>query len=248
MNQNVLILGATSGIAQAVADRLAADGDRLLLAGRKQQELERLTADLRTRYDIAADFVRFDALAFDEHPGFIARCIEQLGQLDGVVLAHGYLPDQDEAQGAFHEAHRTIDVNYTSAVSLLEPVAAHFEGQKRGYICGISSVAGDRGRQSNYLYGSAKAGLSAYLGGLRHRLAKRGVNVITIKPGTVDTPMTFGRVNADSPLTAKPERVARDIVRAIRRGRPVVYTPWFWRCIMAIVRNVPERLFVKTKL
>jgi short-subunit dehydrogenase len=165
-----------------------------------------------------------------------------------VLLAFGTLPAQAEAQRDPAMARAAIDVNLTAAACLLELFAARMEARGRGWIAGISSVAGDRGRQSNYIYGAAKAGLTAYLAGLRNRLAKKGVHVVTVKPGFVDTPMTHGMVNPKSPLVASPERVAAGIVRAIRRRRNVVYLPWFWRAIMGVVTRVPEAIFKRMKL
>jgi short-subunit dehydrogenase len=133
-------------------------------------------------------------------------------------------------------------------VLLLEAAAAHLAERKSGYICAISSVAGDRGRRSNYPYGATKAGLSAYLQGLRSRLHPIGIPVLTVKPGFVDTAMIWGIVPPDSPLNAKPQRVARDIFRAIRRRRNVLYTPWFWRIIMGIVTRIPEFIFKRMKI
>jgi short-subunit dehydrogenase len=156
--------------------------------------------------------------------------------------------DQAEAQADVQRIRRTYDVNLTSAASVLEPIAAHMAERGTGWIAAVSSVAGDRGRQSNYLYGSAKAGLTAYLQGLRNRVHHHGVDVLTIKPGFVDTPMTHGLLDPDSPLVASPDRVAKDIDRAIRRRRSKVYTPWFWRGIMAIIRNIPEAIFKRLKL
>ena len=249
MGENILILGATSGIAKALVRRLASRGCHLLLAGRDRDELDRLAADCKARYDIDPAIDTFDAAAFADHPAFVDRCLAHFhGQLDTVILCHGYMTDQSNCQRDFAEAHRTIDVNYTSAVSLLELFASHFEQRKSGLIAAISSVAGDRGRQSNYLYGSAKAGLSAYLQGLRHRLYPSGVHVLTIKPGFVDTPMTAGKLKPGSPLVASPDKVARQIHRALRRKTNVLYTPRFWRPIMGIIRALPEFLFKKTKL
>jgi decaprenylphospho-beta-D-erythro-pentofuranosid-2-ulose 2-reductase len=249
MSDNILILGATSGIAKALARRLASRGCHLLLAGRNGDELGRLAADCHTRFGVTVHIEVFDALAFDEHPAFIDRCFERFdGELHGVILCHGYMTEQEQCQSEFAEARRTIDINFTSAVSLLEQIAGRYERTGSGYIAAISSVAGDRGRQSNYVYGSSKAALSAYLQGLRHRLYRSKVPVLTIKPGFVDTPMTFGKLKPNSPLVASPERVAADIDRAIRRRRNVLYTPWFWRPIMWIIRCLPEPLFKRTRL
>ncbi len=249
MSENVLVLGATSGIGQPVCHKLAARGCALVLAGRRENELQRMADDLKVRYQAAASVATFDAMALDTHKAFIDSAIAQADhQLDGVLLCQGYLPDQQEAQADFAEAKRTIDVNYTSAVSLLEPVAAHMAERRAGWIAVIGSVAGDRGRMSNYLYGSAKAGLSAYLQGLRNRLAHAGVHVLTIKPGPVDTPMTEGVVDTNKPTVATAEQVAADIDKAIRKRKNVLYTPWFWRPIMAVIRTIPEFVFKKMKM
>jgi short-subunit dehydrogenase len=141
-----------------------------------------------------------------------------------------------------------IDVNYTAAVSLLNLAAVHLAQQGSGFICALSSVAGDRGRKSNFIYGSTKAALTTYLQGLRNRLFTSGVSVITIKPGFVDTAMTWGMLNPKSPLTANPERVAASIDRAILGRRNVIYVPWFWRIIMAVIRSIPEPIFKRMKL
>jgi short-subunit dehydrogenase len=146
------------------------------------------------------------------------------------------------------QAARTIDVNFKSYVSLLNAAAMHLRERGGGFLCALSSVAGDRGRQSNYTYGAAKAGLSAYLQGLRNRLAPHGVTVITVKPGFVDTAMTWGLLKAGSALVASPQRVARDIVNAIATRRDVLYTPWFWRWIMLVIRLIPERVFKRLRL
>lgn len=249
MSETVLILGATSGIARALCHVMAERGCRLILAGRRVDELEAIAADLAIRYRREHLVELLDALDYASHRGFFERCLEHVeNELDGVVLCYGYLPDQELAQRDFDEARETIDVNFTSAVSLLELAAGYFQQRGRGWIAAISSVAGDRGRQSNYTYGAAKAGLTAYLQGLRNRLYHVGVHVVTIKPGFVDTPMVHGRLNPNSPLVASPERVARDIDRAIRRRRAVLYTPWFWRYIMLVVRLLPEFVFKRMKM
>lgn len=249
MSENVLILGATSGIARAICHEMAKRGCRLILAGRKLDELERDATDLRVRYNVAADSIAFDALDFEGHPAFIQKCLDLVGgHLDGVILCHGYLPDQVQAQADFAEARRTLDINFTSAVSLLGPLANYFEQRRSGYIAAIGSVGGDCGRMSNYAYGSAKAALAIWLQGLRNRLFHSGVHVLTIKPGFVETPMSRGVVKPDSPLVVKPERVARDIDRAIRHRKNVLYTPWFWWGILTIICSIPESIFKRLKL
>jgi short-subunit dehydrogenase len=247
MNDQVLIVGATSAIARSVAWRLAQRHCKLLLAGSDLDELSRTAADLRLRYDVECEPLEFDALAFDDHRAFFDNADRLCrGGLTGIVFCIGWMADQTMAAADFALTKRMIDVNYTSAVSLLNLAADAFEARRRGWICAFSSVAGDRGRQSNYLYGATKAALSAYLGGLRNRLAPAGVAVITVKPGCVDTAMTYGLDKL--PLVATPQRVAADIDRAIARRHSVVYTPWFWWGIMTVIRLIPERIFQRMKL
>lgn len=247
MSKTILILGATSGIARAVAEQLAVEKNDLILTGRNLEELDKTAADLHVRYGIKTQVQKFDALDFDSHPAFFNACVQAAGgDLHGVVLCHGYMVSQAEAQKNFAEARRMIDVNYTSAVSLLNLAASYLEERKTGFLCAISSVAGDRGRQSNFIYGSTKAALNTYLEGLFNRLFKSGVAVINIKPGFVDTRMTRGLPGLF--LVAKPDRVGRDICRAIRWRKRVAYTPWFWWFIMTIVCNIPSFLFKRTKI
>jgi short-subunit dehydrogenase len=249
IDETLVVLGATSGIARALCRRLAARGCRLVLAARGVAEVEALTRDLEVRYRARVAALRFEALEFDAYDGFVDRCAKAAGGVfDGVVLCYGDLVDQPLAQADAGLARRTIDVNFTSPVLLLDRFAVRLEAQRSGSITVLSSVAGDRGRQSNYTYGAAKAGLTAYLQGLRNRLAHSGVHVLTVKPGFVDTPMTEGRLDPRSALVASPERVARAIDRAMRRRRDVVYTPWFWRGIMAVVRAIPEPIFKRLRL
>jgi short-subunit dehydrogenase len=249
MSENVVILGATSGIARALAHVLSRRGCRLVLAGRSRAELEKVAGDLHIRYGADCHVEPFDALDFDGHPAFFQRCLDHFGgDLMGVVLCFGYMTEQAKAQTDLEEARRTVDVNFTSAVSLLSLAANELERRRAGYIAAVSSVAGDRGRQSNYIYGSAKAGLSAFLEGLRNRLFRAGVHVLTVKPGFTDTPMTHGLVDPGSPLVASPERVARDIDRAIRARKDEIYTPWFWGSILVIIRSIPGPLFKRMLL
>jgi short-subunit dehydrogenase len=248
MTENVLILGATSGIAKELSRVLAERGCGLVLAGRDRAELEKSADDLRLRHRVPVEVEIFDALDFAGHAAFTARCLSRPAPIDGIILCYGDLPVQRQTEIDVDEARRTIDLNFTSAVAILAPLANYLESRRSGYLAVISSVAGDRGRQSNYTYGAAKAGLTAYLQGLRNRLHRSGVHVLTIKPGFVDTPMTHGLVNPNSPLVASPKRVARDIDRAIRRRRGTIYTPWFWRPILLVVRMVPDFIFKRMKL
>jgi decaprenylphospho-beta-D-erythro-pentofuranosid-2-ulose 2-reductase len=246
MARRAIILGARSAIARELASLLAQDGrTELLLAGRDLEELERDAADLRARTGAKAQAAAFDALAYDTHGEFWQECVEWAGTAEeiGVIVCCGTLPDQAEAQKDAALSRQTIDSNFTGVASILTEVANTLEERKQGFICVISSVAGDRGRQKNYIYGSAKAGLSSFTQGLRQRLAKANVAVLTVKPGFVDTAMTFGLEGMF--LVASAGRVARDTHRAIGRRADVLYTPWFWRIIMGILGLIPERVYKK---
>jgi short-subunit dehydrogenase len=240
----VLVLGGTSTIARAIADELAARGFDLALAGRDAAELETVAADLRLRRGVTTTVHRVDVLDMERHAGALAPCLT--AELRGVVLAFGYLGDQRRAETDPAEARRILDTNLTGCVIALNLVAAHLARTGGGFVCALSSVAGDRGRQSNYVYGAAKAGLTAYLSGLRNRFASAGVRVLTVKAGVVDTRMSAGMPGAA--LAAAPAAVARAVVRAITRGRDVIYVPWFWRWIMLAIKMIPERVFKKLKL
>jgi short-subunit dehydrogenase len=241
---SVLILGATSGIGRALAVEFASHRYDLILAGRDLDELSALTADLHLRYGVGAHSQRFDILNFEEMESMVAACLAPAGDsLEGVVLCAGYLGDHERALKDLRETRTILDTNFTGAVLALNLLANYFEQKRRGFICAISSVAGDRGRQSNYLYGSAKGGLTTYLQGLRNRLYHAGINVLTVKPGFVDTRMTYGRQKLF--LVAPPQVVARGIYRAVLKGRNQFYLPWFWGVIMLAVRAIPEGFFKK---
>ena len=245
--KGIVILGSTSAIARAAAVELGRRGYDLILAARDEAENQALAADVNVRTGASVDAMTFDAEDVAGHRAFCERCADRFGHdLQGVLLFFGYLGEQHAAQTDFALARRIIDVNYTGAVSILELFAEKFEQRKAGFICAVSSVAGDRGRQSNYLYGSAKAGLTAYLQGLRNRMFRAGVPVTTIKPGFVDTKMTFGK--PDLMLVASAEKAAKDVVKAALNAKNVVYVPWFWRYIMLTIRHVPETVFKRMKL
>ncbi len=244
---SVLILGATSGIARAIALEFASHRSDLILAGRDAEELTALAADLQLRFGVSAQVQCLDVLdAAAIETSLPAGLVTAGDALAGVVLCVGTMGTEEKARADRAEAVRILNTNFTGCVLALNVVANHFEKRKRGFICALSSVAGDRGRQSNYLYGSAKAGLSAYLQGLRNRLFRSGVRVITVKPGFVDTGMTFGRPGLF--LLASPETVARGVYKAIARGKDIVYLPWFWRWIMLVIRGVPETIFKRLRL
>jgi short-subunit dehydrogenase len=243
----VLIVGASSAIGRAVARRWAQAGHDLILAGRDLEDIGRTAADLRVRTDRRIEVLPFDAMAFDTHETFWKTCTDRAGgALHGVIILHGQLPTQADAQADFPAARQAIDVNFTSAASLLTLAANDFETQRHGFLCVFSSVAGDRGRQSNYVYGSAKAALTTFLGGLRVRLFKSGVHVLTVKPGFVDTGMTWGLPGMF--LVAEPRKVADDVYQAVKKGKSEIYTPWFWRYIMLIIKSVPDLVFKRMKM
>jgi short-subunit dehydrogenase len=243
----VFIAGATSAIAQGVARRYAARGARLHLVGRHRERLEAVRLDLVARGAASATSEVADLADLEAHAALVANAVQALGAIDVALVAHGVLPDQAACEASFPEARRAIDTNFTSAASLAAELARAMAARKGGTLAVIGSVAGDRGRQSNYVYGTAKGALAIFLQGLRHRMHASGVKVLTVKPGFVDTPMT--RDFPKGPLWASADRVAGAIVAAIDRGASrEIYVPGFWRVIMAIIRALPERIFVRTKL
>ncbi|MCP4172551.1 MAG: SDR family oxidoreductase [Fuerstiella sp.] len=245
---DVLIVGATSAIAQAVAQQYAAEGGRLFLVARNAANLDVIADDLRVRGAAEVSTLAADLTEHDRHPEIVTAACDVLPELDVVLVAHGVLPDQEACEASVDASLDSMDVNFLSVVSLLTPLANRLAEQGNATIAVISSVAGDRGRQSNYVYGAAKAGLDAFLQGLRNRLSKSGVHVLTIKPGFVTTPMTAHIENRGGPLWATPEKVAEGIVTAVGKQKDVVYLPSFWALIMLIIRNIPEKIFKKLSL
>jgi decaprenylphospho-beta-D-erythro-pentofuranosid-2-ulose 2-reductase len=242
----VLIIGATSAIAGETAKAYAGRGARLFLTGRNSARLSSLRDDLLVRGAAQVETAELDVTHIAGHRAVIDSAIASLGELDIALIAHGTLPDQTRCQKEVGETLEAIQVNFTATVALLTLLANYFETQRRGCIAVIGSVAGDRGRQSNYVYGAAKGGLDRFLQGLRNRLYRSGVSVVTIKPGFVETPMTSGK--AKNPLFASAQYVGRRIERAIEHRSNVVYIPWYWRPIMAMVRWVPESIFKRLQL
>jgi len=244
--KRILIIGATSAIAEAVAREFARRGDALVLVARDSQRLQAVAEDLRIRGALGCVTLLFDARALDQHSALVDEATQRLGGLDYALIAHGTLSDPRACEQSVGLLYREFTINALSTMTLCTHLANQFEARGSGVIAVISSVAGDRGRQSNYVYGAAKAALSAFTSGLRQRLYPKGVAVVTIKPGFVSTPMTAAFPK--NALWASPAAVARDIVRAIDRGTPVLYTPWFWRPIMALIRALPERSFRRLRL
>jgi short-subunit dehydrogenase len=240
----VLIIGARSDIAKAVARKYAESGYDLYLAARNHTELAEFASDLRIRTKREVVAVELDILDYTSHRPFYVGLPEKP---EGVVSAVGYLGDQVKGQNDFGESRKIIETNYTGIASLLNIVADDMESRREGFIIGISSVAGDRGRKSNYLYGSAKAAFTAYLSGLRNRLAAAGVHVLTVKPGFVKTGMTVG-MNLPARLTALPSEVADDIYQAQQNHKNILYSKWFWRWLMLIIKAIPEWKFKRMDL
>ncbi len=245
--RRILIVGATSAIAQATARRLAERGVALCLMARDRQRLEIMREDLITRGARQVEILVLDINRIEEQAATLEQAYAALpGGLDAALIAVGELPDQARCEREPNLMAEVFQINLVGVACLLGHLANYFGARGRGCLAAIGSVAGDRGRGSNYLYGSAKGGLDLLLAGLRHRLYRRGVTVLTIKPGFVDTPMT-----AHLPknfLYASPERVAADIEAALLNNRREIYTPWFWRWIMLIIRLLPQWLFLRTKL
>ncbi|SEM34059.1 Short-chain dehydrogenase [Luteibacter sp. UNCMF331Sha3.1] len=244
--QRVLIIGATSAIAEATARLYAERGARLHLVARNRPKLDAIADDLLVRGAPEVTHAALDVGDFSAHAAVIDEAWRALGDVDVVLVAHGTLPDQAACESSVDTALAEFAVNGTSTIALLTLIANRMQTAGRGTIAVISSVAGDRGRASNYLYGSAKAAVSTFLSGLRQRMAKHGVDVVTIKPGFVDTPMT--RDFKKGALWAKPEVIAEGIVHAVDKGRPVAYLPWFWFGVMTIIRCIPEFLFKRLSL
>ena len=240
----VLLLGASSDIAVALARDFASRGHSIQLAARNVERLLPLKSDIALRYQVGCTLHEFDAAASGTHASFYAGLPTRP---DITVCIFGYLGDQQKAESDWQECQRILQVNFVGAVSILNLVAEDYAGLGKGTIVGISSVAGERGRQSNYFYGSAKAGLTAYLSGLRNRLFHKNVHVLTVLPGFVYTRMTQD-MPLPAPLTATPQQVARAIGKAVDKKKNVLYVKWFWRWIMLTIRNVPEPVFKKMKL
>lgn len=242
----ILILGATSSIARATACAFAKKGHPLYLAGRNVYELNRIARDIRLRHLVDVHYGRFDCEAYETHEIFLQGVVQALGNIEGLLLAFGDVGDHALATHDFKAAHAIINRNFTGACSILTYCADYLSVRKNGFIIAISSVAGDRGRQSNYIYGASKGGLNVFLQGLRNRLYSTGVRVITIKPGFVDTGMTFGKSGMF--LVASPQKIGMKIANTLHSRRDEHYLPGFWKWILFIIKSIPECLFKRLKL
>ncbi|MFT3936414.1 MAG: SDR family oxidoreductase [Chitinophagaceae bacterium] len=241
---SVLILGATSDIAMAIARTFAENNYSIQLAARNVERMSDFKTDIQLRNNATCTLHEFDALQFNTHKMFF----EQLPvKPDVTVCVFGVMDDEDVAFNDWAITERMINSNYTGAVSILNIIAAYYQSQKKGCIAGISSVAGERGRQSKLIYGSTKAAFTAYLDGLRNKLFKENVHVVTVKPGFVYTRMTE-TLTLPAPLTAQPKEVGNAVYNAVQKKKNIVYVRWMWRWIMLIIRNIPEFQFKKMKL
>ena len=242
----IMIIGATSAIAEATARIFAKQGAQLYLVGRNEERLKNIARDLTVRGAKEIALAVLDVNEFEKHGQVVDAAMESLGEIDVVLIAHGTLPDQRACEKDPDLTRQEFTTNALSTISLLTCLANRMERQGRGTVAVITSVAAERGRQSNYVYGAAKAAVSVFLQGLRNRLHKTGVKVLDIKPGFVDTPMTAEFKKGF--LWAQPDDVARAIHRAILKRKTTAFAPWFWRWIMLIIKSIPEFAFKKMRL
>lgn len=244
--KNILVIGATSAIAQAVIRQYAEQNHHLFLVGRQESSLQSIADDAKIRGAASALIYAIDLNDVGKQAAMMHYLNEHFNPIDIVLIAHGTLPNQHACQQNVDALLHEVQTNAISTIALLTPLANKLEQQGHGTLAVITSVAGDRGRQSNYVYGSAKSMVSTFLQGLRNRLASHNVNVLDIKPGFVDTPMTADFKKG--PLWAKPEQVASSIIKAIAKQKHTLYTPFFWWGIMLIIRNIPEAIFKRLSL
>jgi len=240
----VLILGASSDMSVAIARKFAEHGYNIQLAARRPDQLKPIQSDLVIRYPVQCSLHAFDALQFSSHQSFFDALVPKP---EVTVCVFGIMDDEEKAFDDWSLTQRMIDTNYTGAVSILTAASKYYITQKSGTIIGISSVAGERGRQSKLIYGSAKAAFSAYLSGLRNKLYKQNIHVLTVKPGFVYTRMTEN-IALPKPLTAHPAEVAQAVYNAAEKKKNVIYVKWFWRYIMTIIKSIPEFQFKKMNL
>ncbi|HEY4032017.1 MAG TPA: SDR family NAD(P)-dependent oxidoreductase [Caulobacteraceae bacterium] len=241
----VIVLGALSAVAEQTARLYAAEGAELMLVGRDRARLDAVAADLKVRGAVRAEVETMD-LAAEAGEARFQGLIQALGGVDHVILAYGVLGGA-EVEADLGAARALLDVDFTSAAIWALAAANQLERQKGGALVAIGSVAGDRGRQSNYVYGAAKAGLAVLMQGLAHRLSRSGARAVVVKPGFIDTPMT-AHIAKGGPLWARPEAIAAIVRRAADKGGPIVYAPGFWRLILLIIRTVPSPVMHKTQL
>jgi short-subunit dehydrogenase len=243
---NILIIGATSVIAQAVARRLAQRGYDIFLCARDPERLNRMVQDLKIRGAGLVDSFQLDVNDLDAHTSTLNLSIQKMKRIEMALIAHGTLPDQYACQSDSKLLYSEVLTNSISTISLLSIIGEIMEKQGEGHIAVITSVAGDRGRQSNYVYGAAKGMVSIFLQGLRNRLHKSNITVLDIKPGFVDTPMT--KKFEKGLLWSKPETIAKGIIKSIDKKKDIVYLPFYWKYIMLLIRCLPEKIFKQLSL
>jgi NAD(P)-dependent dehydrogenase (short-subunit alcohol dehydrogenase family) len=248
-SRRIIVLGATSAIGEATSRLYAAEGARILLVGRRTDHLSEIAADLKARGAATVDHETQDLARPADAESQLAAMAARLGGVDDILIFYGALGDQKRDERDLSSARDILAVNFTSAAEWCLAAANLLESQGKGSLVVVGSVAGDRGRQSNFIYGAAKAGLGVLVEGIAHRMALqgRGVRAVLVKPGFVDTPMTAD-IKKGGPLWATPEQIATIVRAAADKGGPIVYAPWFWRYILLIVRNVPASIFHKLKL
>ena len=242
----IVIFGATSAVAQALAKLHAQEGNSLLLVARNADRLESIAADLKIRGAKSVKCINTDLAIVKQHPKLMRDIEKQFSDISKYYFFYGVLPDQKKCEASWDVTFDALNTNFLSKVSLLTLIANKIEKETNRSLIVVSSVAGDRGRQSNYVYGTGKGALNIFLQGLRNRLQKANCPVITIKPGFIDTPMTqdFNK----NFLWATPEQVAKDIYKASIHNRCEIYSPWFWRYIMLIIKCIPESMFKRLSL
>ncbi|WP_457648523.1 SDR family oxidoreductase [Profundibacter sp.] len=245
MSETWIILGATSSMAKAFARAVAERGDGVLLAGRDMDDLKRSAADCAQRGAAVAEAVKFDARKCESFVPIYKRAMREDGMINVAVFV-GSMPPQEDIDADPSLIEGVVKDSFTGPAEFLQGIAPEMEARGGGCVVGVGSVAGDRGRIGNYVYGAAKAGFATYLSGLRNRLTRAGGHVVTVKPGFVDTGMTWGIEGMF--LVATPEKVAADILNAVDKKRNVIYTPFFWRYIMLIIRSIPEFIFKKMSI
>ncbi|MDF1761478.1 MAG: SDR family oxidoreductase [Coxiellaceae bacterium] len=246
MSNKTIIIGATSAIAQAMAKQLASAGHQLFLVARNTTHMQTLADDVAVRSQQTCETFTFDANSNELYQDCLTQATASLGHIDNVIIAHGTLPNQDDCQQNLTATLQEFQVNATSYIGLMTVFGQYLEQQGAGHLVVFSSCAGDRGRQSNYLYGATKAAISAFSAGLRSRLFKKGISVLTVKPGFVDTPMT--KAFKKGFLWAQPEDVAKHVIQAMQNKKTIVYVPGFWRYIMMIIKCIPENLMKRLAL
>lgn len=245
--KKIIVFGATSTIARAVLNYFASDGYACCLIARDDKKLSATAEDLLVKGAASIVAISEDLSDYLKHDLLFEKIEREFGDYEKVLIAYGTLSDQKKCESYFDETLKELNINFISVMSLLTHIGNTLEKQCSGQVAVISSVAGDRGRQSNYIYGTAKGALSIYLQGLRNRLSKSNVSVITIKPGFVDTPMTKDFVKKGL-LWVKPDKIGKGIYYAMLKKRDVVYLPWFWQWIMLIIKLIPEKIFKKLSL